>query len=80
MVPPAMHSSTAAWATAYGGSSQSLTYRLCHTQSAAERLGDLPDGTLMVVDIAAEGAAEDLAKAFDGAGALVIASSAVRRS
>lgn len=34
----------------------------------------------MVVDIAAEGAAEDLAKAFDGAGALVIASSAVRRS
>ena len=67
------------WATACDERSQSQCYWLCHAQSAAERLGDLPDGALTVVDIAAEGAAEDLAKAFDGAGALVIASSAVRK-
>ena len=54
-----------------------MSCRTCHTQSAAERLGDVPDSAVVVVDIAAEGAAEDLARAFDGAGALVIASSAV---
>jgi uncharacterized protein YbjT (DUF2867 family) len=46
-------------------------------ESAAERLGDVPDSAVVVVDIAADRAAEDLAKAFDGADALVIASSAV---
>lgn len=46
-------------------------------QSAAEKLGDLSDDQVAVIDIAAEGAADALTKAVSGADALVIASSAV---
>jgi hypothetical protein len=52
--------------------------RVLTLQSAAEKLGDLPDDAVAVVDIAVEGAEQDLAQAFAGANALVIASSAVR--
>lgn len=77
-VRTAMHSSSAVWCMRYSMSFAQSIMNTLPSQSAAERLGDVPDSAVVVVDIAADGAAEDLAKAFDGANALVIASSAVR--